>query len=74
MLLHLKRLAEEGIAKYPTTLEEDYEILKRDDLSFNNRNWVLMRSGEKEILNWILPFADTMIALFNLDPKELKKI
>ena len=38
MLLHLKRLAEEGIAKYPTTLEEDYEILKRDDLSFNNRN------------------------------------
>ena len=33
-----------------------------------------MRSGEKEILNWILPFADTMIALFNLDPKELKKI
>ena len=38
MLGHLRKLAVEGIGKYSTTLEEDYEILKRDDLSFNNRN------------------------------------
>ena len=38
MLGHLRKLAVEGIGKYSTTLEDDYEILKRDDLSFNNRN------------------------------------
>ena len=33
-----------------------------------------MRSGEKEILHWFLPFVDTMLPLFDMDPKELKKI
>ena len=47
-------MAEEAYSKYDTTYEEDLEILKREDLTFNQRNSVLFRSGEKEILLFLI--------------------
>lgn len=43
------------LAKYPTTIEEDIELLKQDEstntLGFNKRNCILYRKGEKQVLN-----------------------
>jgi histone-lysine N-methyltransferase SETD3 len=72
MLLHLQRLAEAGYAKYSNTYEEDLALLQRDDLTFNNRNCVLMRSGEKEILLWWIEFVAQVLPLLDLPHKELK--
>jgi rubisco large subunit methyltransferase-like protein/SET domain-containing protein len=38
------------LAAYETTLEEDERLLKEGGLSFNARNCVLLRRGEKQIL------------------------
>jgi len=49
----LNRIKEEAVAaykKYPTTYEEDLELLKNPNLSFNESNCLLYRSGEKKIL------------------------
>lgn len=44
--------------KYPTTIEEDNEILKRTDLTFNHSNSVMMRQGEKAILLFLMKTAE----------------
>ena len=50
VLLRMKLEASKLLAKYPTTYEEDLDILKNNtDLTDNTRNCVLMRSGEKEV-------------------------
>lgn len=46
-LYRLKSYCEEALAKYPTTLQDDLDLLSKDDtdkfLSFNERNCVLFR-------------------------------
>ena len=42
------------LARYPTTYEHDLELLAKHDtkeaeLTFNQRNAILMRSGEKKV-------------------------
>lgn len=41
---------QERLADYPTSLEEDERILREEKLSHNARNCVLLRRGEKRIL------------------------
>lgn len=76
VLLRVKQMAEEIYQQYETTLEEDYEVLKKDDeaaedqkLSFNQRNCVLMRSGEKEILTFLVRAADSLVPMLDMDFK-----
>lgn len=49
---------------YPQTLEEDVELIAKDDeshfLTMNQRNCVLFRMGEKEIFRFLVTCADTM--------------
>lgn len=71
-LQQLKALALAGLAAYPETLEQDAELLATD-LTENQRNCVLMRQGEKEILAWYVRFVDTVTPLLSLQPKELRK-
>ena len=66
-------MAAEGLSRYPQTLEEDLEILKRTDLTFNQRNTVLFRSGEKEILGFLLDFSNYVIELLGMKFKDAKK-
>ena len=51
-------MSETYLAAYPNSIEEDAEILARDDkeqyLTFNQRNCVYFRKGEKEILIWFI--------------------
>ena len=58
------------MAKYPNTLQEDLKILEEDDLnqtlSFNQRNCVLFRLGEKEILHFFIEFSEYMVSLLSM--------
>ena len=71
-LLHFTKLAKEGLSRYPTTLEDDIEILK-GELTENQRNCTLMRQGEKVILHYFLDMVDFVLPLFDLPVKEFKK-
>jgi histone-lysine N-methyltransferase SETD3 len=73
VLQRLKTLAAEGLAAYPESIEEDARLLATADLTQNQRNCVLMRQGEKEILHWYLKFVDTVVPLLNMKPKDLRK-
>mmetsp|Transcript_5762 Transcript_5762/g.10286 ORF Transcript_5762/g.10286 Transcript_5762/m.10286 type:complete len:577 (-) Transcript_5762:40-1770(-) len=73
VLQRLKNLAQEGLEAYPETLAHDEALLETTDLTQNQRNCVLMRKGEKEILHWFIKFVDTVTPLLNLQPKELRK-
>ena len=66
-------MSEEALAAYPQTLEEDMEILKRDNLTFNERNCVLFRSGEKEILVFLIEMSDYVLKLLEMKFKDAKK-
>jgi histone-lysine N-methyltransferase SETD3 len=71
VLLRMKLEATKLLHNYPHTYEEDMELLeKNEDLTFNTRNALLMRSGEKKILLHVIDFADTMVRLLNLDMNE----
>ena len=48
-------------------------ILDRTDLSFNERNCTLFRSGEKEILIFLMELADFCLALLDMKFKDAKK-
>ena len=62
------------MSEYPSTKEEDEEILKREDLTFNLRNCVLFRHGEKEILTFLIDMADLMEKILDLKFKDAKKV
>ena len=50
VLHRIQELAQQQLAKYPNTYEEDLKILAENkSLTYNNRNAVLMRSGEKKV-------------------------
>lgn len=68
--------------KYPTSLEQDLEILQKDKteqhLSVNERNIIVLRVSEKRIINLNLELALFVLELLKLNKKEgilaLKKI
>ena len=70
----IKKMCEAGMSEYPTTKEEDEEILKREDLTFNQRNCVLFRHGEKEILTFLIDMADLMEKILDMKFKDAKKV
>ena len=54
-------------------MQEDLEELKREDLTFNHRNCLLFRSGEKEILHFLSELADYVLRLLSMSFREAKK-
>ena len=76
-LSRLKEKSLTSLASYPNTLEEDNELLAKDaekqHLTFNQRNCVLFRKGEKEILNWFIELANYCIKILGMKWKEAKK-
>ena len=72
--MSIKAMCEEALTLYPQTYEEDMEILERDNLSFNERNCVLFRSGEKEILKFLIEMGDYVLKLLEMKFKDAKKV
>lgn len=67
VLLRMKLEATKLLMGYANTYEEDLEILENNkDLTFNTRNAVLMRSGEKKILKHVINTADQMTSYLNM--------
>lgn len=74
-LAAVKAAAEACLEGFDTTLEEDERILKEDkNLTFNIRNAILMRRGEKQVCHWFIQLADEMTPLFSMPWKDLKKL
>ncbi len=74
VLLRMKLEASKVLAGYPNSLEEDLEILESNkELSFNERNAILMRSGEKVILKHIIETADIIMKYFDYDLTQIRK-
>ena len=69
----IKSMAQEALSRYPQTLEEDMEILQRENLTFNERNCTLFRSGEKEILHFLIEFGDYVLNLLSMKFKDAKR-
>eukprot|EP01017_Pseudomicrothorax_dubius_P027102 TRINITY_DN3084_c0_g1_i10.p2 TRINITY_DN3084_c0_g1~~TRINITY_DN3084_c0_g1_i10.p2 ORF type:complete len:598 (-),score=164.66 TRINITY_DN3084_c0_g1_i10:1899-3692(-) len=74
MLATVRRICDGQLARYPTTLEEDLRLLKQDDLTENQRNCILLRSGEKEILQHFVKLAETVAPLLDLPMKDVKRL
>lgn len=71
VMLRMKLEATKLLMNYDTTYEQDLEILENSkDLTFNTRNAVLMRSGEKKILKHIIDTANKMQEYLNMDQNE----
>lgn len=78
VLQKLKSLSEEYLSLYPCSLADDEEALRQDDegvteMTFNQRNSVLFRQGEKEILHWFIRFSDFVQNLLKMKFKEARK-
>ncbi len=78
VLQRIRCLCEDNLKHYPNSLAEDEEALRQDEegaapLSFNQRNCVLFRKGEKEILHWFLRFSEFVDRVLSLKFKEAKK-
>jgi len=73
----IEEVVDESIAKYPTTLEEDNAILEKDDqeqtLSYNERNCILYRQGEKIILHFLKTCSQRFVKLLGMSQKDAKK-
>lgn len=76
-MARVRQLCVDALKQYPHSLKEDIELLKKDDqehhLSFNQRNCVLFRSGEKEILHFYIEFSDYITTLLGMMHKDAKK-
>jgi hypothetical protein len=74
----VRELCEDQLAKYPTSLKADLELLEKDEasqkLTSNERNCVLFRVGEKRILDFLLTSANRMIELSKMTQKEAKRV
>lgn len=70
VLEKIHKLAKEQYDKYETSLEDDLKTLEeRQDLTFNERNCVLYRSGEKTILQFLISTTQKILPLLDMDFK-----
>jgi histone-lysine N-methyltransferase SETD3 len=61
------------LSGFDTTLEEDNKAIEEGKLTMNVRNCVVMRRGEKEVLNAYIDLNNTLQEVKDLDLRQLKK-
>jgi hypothetical protein len=66
MLKKFKEIAETCLKKYPQTYEEDIKLLETD-LTYNERNCIVYRSGEKKIYKEMIEMAELGIEYLEMD-------
>jgi len=72
VLKKVKVIATEYLSKYPDSYNLDIELLQHNNLSFNTRNCIILRSDEKLILRNLILLAD--IALHIIEMKTIKEV
>lgn len=74
VLRSIRRAAQQSLAAFATTIAEDNRLLQESDkLSFAMRNCVIMRRGEKQVLQWYIDVADAGIFLLSMSLHELER-
>ena len=58
--------------KYPTSIEEDIELLKDESLTFNKKNCIMYRKSEKDILRYLMDCCDRVNELSKMTAKEAR--
>ena len=66
-LILLKNTCENMLSKYETTLEEDKRILEEQALTYNEKNCIVLRMGEKEVLHYYINFAERTLKILECD-------
>ena len=71
VLKHFRLLCKKGLAKYPTTFEQDENLYKtKKNISFNLRNILLLLMSEKTVLSYYIYFCEYCIELLKLKTKN----
>ena len=75
--LRIDALVDASLAKYETTYQEDLDLLAKDEqekcLTYNQRNCILFRSGEKKILHFLKEAAAIFARLTKMSLKDAVK-
>ena len=67
VLKHFSLLCRRALGKYPTTFEEDQNLLKsKKNISFNLRNCLLLLMSEKTVLSYFIFFCEYCLELLKL--------
>ena len=67
VLKHLSLLCRRALGKYPTTFEEDLNLIKtKKKISFNLRNCLLLLMSEKTVLSYFIYFCEYCLELLRL--------
>ena len=69
-----KAVALRVLSGFETTLAEDNQLLLRNDLTQNQRNCVIVRRGEKQVLQHYIDMCDQCTPMFDLPWSSLKKV
>jgi len=68
VLKHLHLLCRKALAKYPTTFEQDQNLYqtKKNNISFNLRNCLLLIMSEKTVLSYFIYFCEYCLDLLKM--------
>lgn len=73
----IKVLVQQLLNRFPNTIEEDIQIIQKDDaehnLTFNEKNCVLFRKREKQMLHYFIFCADKANELKTMSVKDAKQ-
>ena len=67
------KLCQFSLQSYPRTLEGDKALLKRDDITLNQRNALLMTIREKQTLHSVIEFSEKIADLLMADKSDQEK-
>jgi len=73
VIADLALAAQTSLSQFDATLEDDERLLQSDGLSFNVRNAVLMRRGEKQVLHYYANLEAHVQPILTLPKKEFKR-
>lgn len=76
VLEHLCEESKRQLARFDTTYESDLKLIESGDLPMfsNQRNCVIMRTGEKRVLAGFVELAEKCIPYLKLPWKDLKRV
>lgn len=60
-MLLLMKMCKRSIGKFPDSLKQDLELLKKDNLTRNERNCITLRADEKRIYHFFIQLAKDAI-------------
>lgn len=76
VLEHLAKESSRMLARFDTSYDDDCKLIESGDLPqfSNQRNCVIMRTGEKRVLDGFVKLAEKCIPFLKLPWKDLKKV